>query len=134
MSEFRHRSLELTEDKPLVYTATSKHYFYFRTYISKFVVEHDAVPLNPFMIFEYFMLDTVDRDKIREADNICVKRSDEVWVFGPISDGVLAELKIAKDMGKPIKYFKIVESKEIVPVSKEEVEMEDDVINFRNEL
>jgi len=134
MSEFKHRSLDLTKDKPLVYTATSKHYFYFRTYISKFVVEHDAVPLNPFMIFEYFMLDTVDRDKIREADNICVKRSDEIWVFGPVSDGVLAEIKIAKEMKKPIKYFRIVKSKDIVPITKEEVEMEDDIKDFRKEL
>ncbi len=134
MSEFKHRSLKLNKDKPLVYTATSKHYFYFRTYISKFVVEQDAVPLNPFMIFEYFMLDTVDRDKIREADNICVKRSDEIWVFGPVSDGVLAEIKIAKEMGKPVKYFKIVKSKDIIPISKEQVEMEDDVKDFRNEL
>ncbi len=45
----------------LVYTAMSKHLFYFRSQISKFVIEHDKVPLNPFMIFDYFLSDTVTR-------------------------------------------------------------------------
>ncbi len=131
---FTHQALQLNKDKNLVYTATSKHNFYFRAHISKFVIEQYGVPLNPFMIFDYFLLDTVERDLVREANNNLVKRSDEIWVFGIVANGVLAEIKIAKEMGKPVKYFKIEKSKTIIPISVEEVEMEEDVEPFRNEL
>ena len=36
----------------------------------------------------------------------------------PISDGILAEIKIVKKLNKPIKYFTIVDSKEIKEISK----------------
>jgi len=91
-SNFIHPALALTQDKPLIFTAFSKHVFYYRMFISKFVLEQGGVPLNPFMLFDYFMLDSVDRDIIRQANNIGVMRSDELWVFGPISDGVLVEI------------------------------------------
>jgi hypothetical protein len=112
------------KDMKLVYTAISKHYFYFRQHISKFVLEKNCVPLNPFMIFEYFMLDTVDRDLVRNANNNLVKKADELWVFGPISDGILAEIKLAERLNKPVKYFKIIDSKKIKEISKDEVEFE----------
>jgi len=35
----------------LIYTAISKQLFYFRMHISKFVLEKNAIPLNPFMLF-----------------------------------------------------------------------------------
>ena len=34
---FAHVALSLTQEKPLVYTAMSKHIFYYRLFISKFV-------------------------------------------------------------------------------------------------
>ncbi len=122
------------EDMKLIYTAISKHYFYFRQHISKFVLEHNCVPLNPFMIFEYFMLDTVDRDLIRNANNNLVKKADELWVFGPVSDGVLAEIRLAKKLSKPIRYFKIIKSEKIEEISKNAVEFEEDLEKYRNEL
>jgi len=51
----------------LVFTAVSKRLFYFRMHISKFVLEKDCIPLNPYMLWEYFMLDTIERDKIRDG-------------------------------------------------------------------
>ncbi|MCK5332317.1 hypothetical protein KAJ41_00440 [Candidatus Parcubacteria bacterium] len=131
---FNHKALDFDQEMPLVYTATSKYNFYFRSHISKFVLENEGVPLNPFMIFDYFLLDSVERDLVRAGNNNVVKRSDEVWVFGSVSDGVLAEIKIAKEMKKPIKYFKIEKSRKIISITKEEVEMEGDVENFRSEL
>jgi hypothetical protein len=116
METFEHRALGLQENKNLVYTAMSKHLFYFRMHISKYVIEQHKVPLNPFMTFEYFMLDTVKRDLVREANNNLVMRSDELWVFGPVADGVLAEIKTAKLKGKPVKYFKITKYKDIIPI------------------
>ena len=104
-NKFKHVALSLEKDKPLVYTAMSKHLFYYRMFISKFVLEEGCVPLNPFMVFDYFMLDVVDRNLVREANNNLVKRADEIWVFGQVSDGVLAEILIAEKEGKNIRYF-----------------------------
>ncbi len=134
MTDFAHPALDVQHDKPLIYTAMSKHLFYFRMFISAFVLENGGVPLNPFMIFDYFLLDVVDRDVVREGNNNLVKRSDEMWVFGPVSDGVLAEIKIAKEQGKPVKYFVIEKSQTIVESTKENVEMEQDVASMRDLL
>ena len=134
MVEFEHPSLNLQESKSLIYTAMSKHFFYFRVHISRFVVEQHKVPLNPFMIFDYFLGDSVDRNLIREGNNNLVKRVDELWVFGPISNGVLAEIKMAKAMNKPIKYFKIEKPHNIIQITKEEVEMEEEVASFKDDL
>jgi len=113
----------------LVFTAISKKLFYFRMHISKFVLEKNYVPLNPFMNFEYFMLDTVDRDKIRKANNALIEKADELWIFGKLSDGVLKEIKLAKEKNKPIKYFIVIDSKEIKQISKEKVKLEEDIEN-----
>jgi len=131
---FEHEALNLNTDKNLVYTAMSKHLFYYRAHISKYVVEQHKVPLNPFMIFDYFLLDSVDRNLVREGNNNLVKRSDEIWVFGKVSNGVLAEIKIAKKINKTVKYFKIEKPHKIIPISVEKVEMEDEVAEFKNEL
>ena len=134
MNEFEHPALNLEENKNLIYTAMSKHYFYYRMFISKYVIEQHKVPLNPFMIFDYFLLDSIDRNLIRESNNNLVRRADELWVFGPISDGVLAEIKIAQKMGKEINYFKLKKPHKIIQISKKEVEMEDNVKEFKSEL
>ncbi len=120
------------EDMKLIYPALSKHLFYFKMHISKFILDKKYVPLNPFMIFEYFLLDTVDRNIIRNANNNLVKKSDELWVFGSISDGVLAEINLAKQLNKPIRYFTVINSKEIKEVTEEETEFEEDLKNFSN--
>lgn len=108
----------------IIYPAFSKKLFYFKAHISKFVLENDCVPLNPFMIHEYFLLDTIDRDKIRESNNTIVKKSDELWVFGEISNGVSVEIDLAKKMNKPIRYFKVLNSKDIKEISEKEAELE----------
>ena len=131
---FSHEALSLDGDKPLVYTAMSKHYFYFRMYISCYVLERGMVPLNPFMLFDYFLLDRIDRDLVRNANNSIVVRSDQIWVFGPISNGVLAEILLAKKMNKPIKYFKIEKPHKIIPIEIDVVEMETEVEQFRHLL
>src|ERR1700722_1523275 len=97
---FSHEALSLNGSKPLVYTAMSKHYFYFRMHISRYVLEQGKVPLNPFMLFDYFLLDSVERDLVRDANNSVVLRADQIWVFGPISNGVLAEILLARKANK----------------------------------
>ncbi len=132
--EFSHQAANLTAEKPIVYTAMSKHLFYYRMLISQYVLEQGKVPLNPFMLFDYFLLDTLDRDLIREANNNVLRRSDELWVFGTVSNGVLAEILLAKSLAKPVIYFKIERPHRITLATKEEVELEDDVSSFRNQL
>ena len=56
-------------------------------FISVFVLENGGVPLNPFMVFDYFLLDAVDRDLICEGNNNLVKHCNEIWVFGVGSNG-----------------------------------------------
>ncbi|MBW2963345.1 hypothetical protein KY306_01050 [Candidatus Woesearchaeota archaeon] len=119
--------------QPVIYTAISKHYFYFKMFISKFVLDRGYCPANPFMIFDYWLLDAVDRKEIIESNNNMVNRAEELWVFGPVSDGVLAEINIAKEKNKPVKYFKF-DSSTIKEIGKEEIEFEDEVKVFSNEI
>lgn len=129
---FSHDALSLEGSKPLVYTAMSKHYFYYRMYISKYVLEQGKVPLNPFMLFDYFLLDSVDRNFVRDANNSIVIRADEIWVFGPISNGVLAEIILARKVNRPISYFKIEKPHKITPISEGEIEMEEEVQQYKS--
>lgn len=132
--QFNHEALLQEGNRPLVYTAMSKHYFYFRMLISKYVLQEGAVPLNPFMLFDYFLADSVDRNCVKDANNSIVLRADQIWVFGPISNGVLAEIMLAQRAGKPIKYFSIESPHKIVPAIYETVQMEADVLQFKNLL
>jgi len=65
------------------------------------------------MMFSYFLLDTVDRRALIDANNDLIRRSDELWVFGDISDGVKEELKLAEELVLPIRYFKLREGKKM---------------------
>jgi hypothetical protein len=116
----------LKEKLPVIYTAISKHFFYYRMHISKYVLSNGAVPLNPFTLFDYFILDGAERKTIREANNRMVSRADELWVFGPVSDGVKEEIDLAEKASKKIRYFSIIGSKEIRQISKDEVEFEEE--------
>lgn len=131
---FSHEALSLKGGKPLIYTAFSKHFFYFRMHITRYVLEQGGVPLNPFMLFDYFLLDSVDRNLVRNANNSVVLRADEIWVFGPVSNGVLAEILLAQKSNKPILYFKIENPHAIIPIDKESVEMEEEVQAFKSRL
>jgi len=134
-SELYHKSLLQDENRQLIYTAMSKRCFYLRMHISKYVLQKGNVPLNPFMLFDYFLLDCVNRNIIRDANNSIVLRADQLWVFGPISNGVAAEIALAKKANKPISYFAIenpskttvlngTSNIKIISISENEVEME----------
>ncbi len=92
---------------PVVFTAMSKHYFCFRMFITKYVLEQKKIPISVFTLFDYFLLDTVSREFLIKSNNVLVRRADELWVFGPISDGVREEIAIARKARKPITYFAI---------------------------
>jgi len=93
--------------KKLIYTAMSKKNFFQKWRIVKFVLGKGLVPLNPFMLYDYFLADSIDHDLVREANHAIIEKVDEVWTFGDISDGVKREIDLAKELRKPIKYFNI---------------------------
>ena len=58
--------------KLVIYTAQSKQHFYCRDAVCEFVFRQDSIPINPFRLFDYFLSDRVERDKIRAANaEIC---------------------------------------------------------------
>lgn len=99
--------MNFKESLPVVYTAQSKHWFYAKMLVCKYVLEQGVVPLNPFNLWAYFLDDLVERDVVRRANHNVVRIADEIWVFGPIADGVLAEMNYAMELKKPIRYFSI---------------------------
>ena len=101
MTIFQHAAENLQEEKTIVFTAQSCKNFHQRMHICRFVFENGAVPLNPFNAYGYYLYDLVDRDLVRNANNNLLMRCDELWVFGEISDGVLAEIRMFKNLGRP---------------------------------
>ena len=92
---------------PVVFTAQSKVFFYCRDAVCEYAFNNGCLPVNPFRIFDYFLGDRVDRDIIRNSNNEMISRCDELWVFGPIADGVLFEIARCKQLGIPIRFFNI---------------------------
>ncbi|MDO8647246.1 MAG: hypothetical protein Q7R70_02420 [Candidatus Diapherotrites archaeon] len=135
MTEFKHIAKDVQEDRKVVFTAQSARNFHQRMLICKFAFGQGVVPVNPFNTFGYYLYELVDRNAVRNGNNNLLKRCDELWVFGEISNGVLAEIQMFKKLGKPIKYFDISQLPEsIVEIAKEKAIMEEDTEQFKNEL
>ena len=115
----------LRHPKRLVYVAMSNRNFYWRNHIQKFVLDSGLVPVSPFMLFDYYLMHTVDKDVVREAMNNLLSRSDEVWVFGRLSLGVKVQVGIAKRLSKPVRYFDISDLPvAVMPISEETAQEE----------
>jgi len=100
--------------KKLIYIAMSNRNFYWRMQVSKLVLDEGYVPLNPFMLFDYYLLHTVPKQLVREAINNLLARCDEVWVFGTMSLGVKVQVGIAKRLKKPLRFYDITDLPEQV--------------------
>ena len=132
MKNFEHIASSLQDNKKVVFTAQSCKNFHQRMLICKFVFEQNAVPVNPFNLFGYFLYEMVDRDLIRNGNNNLLKRCDELWVFGEISDGVLAEIIFYKQLKRPIRYFDISKLPlEITEISKNRVRFEEEIKKYK---
>ena len=124
--------MDILEKKPTVYTAQSKHYFHAKMLVCKYVLEHEHVPFNPFNLWDYFLCDLANRDLVRRGNMNVVRIVDEIWVFGPIADGVLAEIEYAMELKKPIKYFSIGSSfDKIKPIHIQDLEFEDKALKTK---
>lgn len=138
-----HPRLRFYKEYPLVYPAYSKRNFYLQMHISQYCLEHHMVPLNPFLMFRYFIGDSVPRETIYEGNNNLVRISDEVWVFDEVSNGVLAEVRHKKEQGGKVKYFRHYSDKAPITyrrIGTDKVEFEmpklgdEDLEQYRGEL
>ena len=135
MSEFNHVAKNLQDEKKVVFTAQSCKNFHQRMLICKHAFEQGAIPINPFNVFGYYLYELVDRDLVRNGNNNLMKRCDELWAYGEISDGVLAEIQMFKRLGKPIRFFDISNlPKEVKEISKDELIFEDEVKEFTDSI
>ena len=127
-----HIKVSDTKDKKVVFTAQSKQYFYCRDAVCEFVLRQGCIPVNPFRIFDYFLGDRVDRDLIRNGNNEMIKRCDELWVFGNVSDGVLFEIYMCRQMGKEVRFFNIAtRAKEIEELKPEDINFEPEIHSYQ---
>lgn len=101
-----HPRLRFYKTYPLVYPAYSKRNFYLQQHISQYCLEHKVVPLNPFLLFRYFIGDSVSRETIYEGNARLVDIAHEVWVFDEVSNGVLSEIIRKKTHDGTVKYFR----------------------------
>lgn len=131
---FEHIATTLQQEKKLIYTAQSARNFHLRMLICKHVFEQGAVPINPFNLFGYYLYELVDRNLVRNGNNNIMKKCDELWAFGEISNGVLAEIKMFKQAGKPVRYFDIKKLPEVKEIPPSDAQFEEDVKEFRNLL
>jgi hypothetical protein len=104
----------LRHPKKLIYIAMSNRYFYWRMHVSKVVLDEGYVPINPFMLFDYYLLHTVPKQLVREAINNLLARCDEVWVYGTMSLGVKVQVGIAKRLKKPLRFYDVADLPERV--------------------
>lgn len=127
MTQQPHRALAIKPADMVVFTAMSKKYFYMRFFVTKFALNQGVVPINPFASFDYFLLDAVERDTVRRANNTLVARADELWVFGDIADGVRAEIVQAWQQHKTVRFFAFRDDKHIYEVTIDDLSYEDGV-------
>ena len=126
----------------VIYTAHSKHNYYAKQFVSAYVLTSGDMPLNPFMNWDYFLDDLVERETIHKANEQLIKMSDEVWQFGEISNGCYYELEMAMELKMPMKFFTIGgKVDEIQPISnlddlvfEEEIADKINVADFRGKL
>lgn len=127
-----HIKVSSSEKRKVIFTAQSKQFFYCRNAVCEFVLKQGCVPVNPFRIFGYFLDDRVDRGMVRNGNNEMISRCDELWVFGPISDGVLFEIYYSRKLGMPVRFYSIeTRADEIVEIKDEDLKFESEVHNFQ---
>ena len=64
-------NFKISNTKPfhVIFTAQSKAFYYCKDVICEYVFKKDMLPINPFMVFNYFLNDRVDRDLIKRGNN-----------------------------------------------------------------
>lgn len=103
----QHIADTLRDETRVVFTAQSAKNFHQRMLICRHVFEQGYTPINPFTNFGYYLYELVERNLVRQGNNTLMRRADELWVYGDISDGVASEIRFAHELRMPIRYFSI---------------------------
>lgn len=123
-----HIKVSASTGRKVIFTAQSKQWFFCRDAVCEYVFDNECIPINPFRTFGYFLNDRVDRGLVRNGNNEMISRCDELWVFGPISDGVLFEIFSCIRQGKPVRFFNIATfASEIKEISVEDAVFEPEI-------
>ena len=80
---------------------------------SRYVISRGFIPLAPHLLFTQFLDDTrpMERELGMQFGRILMARCSELWVFGErISDGMKAEIKVARWLNRPIRHFRNVDN------------------------
>lgn len=118
----------------LVYTAMPKYLASFHTYIGAHVYDHKCYPITPYM-YPPWLLDSVPREKVREANARYIEAAEELWVYSvkegmfedaveqrrglDIHDGVQREIEQAEELGTNIEFWRVdVDSQDIRHVAE----------------
>lgn len=80
----------------------------------RFVVSKNRVPIAPHMLFPQFVSEATERGLAMKMNYLLLLRCDEVWAFGEITEGMAAEIEMAKDEDKRVRYF----TREMTEVTK----------------
>ncbi len=127
-----HIKESASNKRKVVFTAQSKQKFFCRNAVCEYVFKNGCIPVNPFRIFGYFLDDRVDRGLVRNGNNEMISRCDELWVFGPISDGVLFEIFSCIKQGKPVRFFSIETwAKDIKEITLDDIVFEPEVHSYQ---
>lgn len=71
----------------------------------RFVVSKKRVPIAPHLLFPQFVSEATERGLAMKLDYLLLLRCDEVWAFGEITEGMSAEIEMAADEDKRVRYF-----------------------------
>ena len=74
----------------------------------QFALKEGQIPLAPHLMFPQFMKDKdpAERELAMFMDVVLLGKCDGVWVFGDrITEGMKAEIEVAKRRRQPIRYF-----------------------------
>jgi hypothetical protein len=130
---FRHEAMRLGP-VAVIFTAMSRRVFHRRVDVSRFVLSRGFCPANPYMSFDADFFGLVEKERIISANNSLLGKADELWVFGPVSDGVLAEVLRFLPCRRPVRFLEIRPDGRFQEARLTEVEFETDVAHLKQRL
>lgn len=127
MKRLRIRQGKRTHRK-MVYVTHSKSWFFAREVVMQFAVRQGVAAVNPFMNYGFYMNGTVDKDEVIECCHQIIRTSDELWVFGPVSEAILTDIAVAVMERTEVRFFSISEEiSEIHELSPDDIIFEREV-------
>lgn len=73
----------------------------------RFVIRQGSLPYAPHLLLTRILDDSQEHERRRgmHLGLEMLKLCDGLWAFGPVSEGMRAEIEMARAEGKPIRFF-----------------------------